>query len=70
MEQPYIKLTKKVITLVYNPAYGDDRICTCSHKYYRHFDSYDHNCAVGCKYCECFTFKEMPNQRKMNYETT
>ncbi len=42
----------------YNPSYGDDRLCKCGHPYYRHFDSYDDNAPVGCKYCDCHTFEE------------
>ena len=30
----------------YNPTYGDTRLCTCGHEYYRHFDTY----------CECRIF--------------
>lgn len=35
----------------YNPEYGDDRACVCGHPYYRHFDGYENNANVGCKYC-------------------
>lgn len=42
----------------YNPYYGDKRICKCGHIYERHFDGYDGMRAVGCKYCECYTFEE------------
>lgn len=55
-QEPY--LDKIIIEKVYNPAYGDDRICVCGHQYYRHFDSYpsmdDEDYAnIGCKYCDC-----------------
>lgn len=43
---------------MYDPEFGDDRKCTCSHPYYRHYDSYEDMAAVGCKYCPCSTFKE------------
>ncbi len=43
----------------YNPQYGDSRKCVCGHSYYRHFDSYENNSPVGCKYCQCFTFEEL-----------
>lgn len=59
-ERPYltkVKVVKKRIRK-YNPAYGDDRICECGHTYYRHFDSYEEMDPIGCKYCECNTFKE------------
>lgn len=45
----------------YDPKYGDDRMCKCGHRYYRHFDTYDRMSAVGCKYCpydECEVFTE------------
>ena len=46
--------------LVYNEHYdirhcGD---CVCGHEYYRHFDPYENMEPVGCKYCQCDTFKE------------
>ena len=37
----------------YDHTFGDDRVCSCGHTYYRHFDTYDDMRAVGCKYCEC-----------------
>lgn len=57
-ENPY--LHKKVVTWydVYNPNYGDDRICQCGHPYHRHFDSYEDMANVGCKYCICTVFEE------------
>lgn len=43
----------------YNPDYGDDKICTCGHHYYRHFDTYEEEMeTAGCKYCDCYEFKE------------
>lgn len=38
---------------VYDPAFGDDKVCRCGHQYYRHFDTYDEMNPVGCKYCSC-----------------
>ena len=34
--EPYIE--KEIVTVIrmYNPEYGDDRICQCGHPYYRH----------------------------------
>ena len=40
--------------LFYNKDYGADRLCTCGHPYYRHFDSYDDQAPVGCKYCPTY----------------
>ena len=55
---PYLLFKYSQIREVYNPDYGDDRICECGHSYGRHFDPYDGNAAVGCKYCMCYRFKE------------
>lgn len=59
-EKPYI--IKSVVTRyrLYNPKYGDHRICECGHTYERHFDGFEPELhkAVGCKYCRCYTFKE------------
>ena len=59
-EQPYLEnITVEInVKNKYNPNYGDDRICECGHSYYRHFDSYEYMEAVGCKYCDCYEFKE------------
>ena len=57
-EEPY-KIRHTVITeKIYNPEYGDDRMCKCGHLYYRHFDWMDNYAAVGCKYCGCDEFEE------------
>ena len=57
-EKPY--LIKRVVEYyeVYNPNYGDDRVCTCGHPYYRHFDTYEEMLNIGCKYCPCYHFVE------------
>jgi hypothetical protein len=57
-EPPYYKELKILIISKYNSLYGDDRVCECGHPYHRHFDGYDNNAPVGCKYCQCFEFKE------------
>ena len=41
----------------YNPDYGDDKVCQCGHRYYRHFDTYEDMKPVGCKYCSCDLFQ-------------
>ena len=46
--------------LTYDPKFGDQRLCLCGHEYGRHFDSYDNNDSVGCKYCGCSTFTPTP----------
>lgn len=57
-EQPYIETTRIVVETHYNSKYGDDRICVCGDPYYRHFDTYEDMYPCGCKYCDCYTFKE------------
>ena len=37
----------------YDEKYGDDKLCECGHKYFRHFDPFKDMTPVGCKYCEC-----------------
>lgn len=49
-------LIKNTVTTVsdrYDENFGNDRLCTCGHPYYRHFDTYDDMRPVGCKYCYC-----------------
>ncbi len=59
MERPYIEKKTIVVERKYNPNYGDNRVCKCSHIYYRHFDSYEDNYPCGCKYCKCYNFEEV-----------
>jgi hypothetical protein len=54
---PYIVIEKTVYIHKWNPNYDQDAICECGHTYYRHFDPYEQMDAVGCKYCQCNTFK-------------
>jgi len=59
-EYPYN--IKQVVTEIrlYNPKFGDDRVCKCGHTYERHFDLHEEvdEQDVGCKYCNCSTFVE------------
>ncbi len=57
---PYIieKIVRVDTVYKYNKDYGDDRICKCGHPYYRHFDPFEGNRSVGCKYCACYMFEE------------
>jgi len=57
-KEPYIVTQKIIEKRKYNPKYGDHKICECGHPYDRHFDGYENMKAVGCKYCDCFDFKE------------
>lgn len=40
----------------YDPKFGDQKTCVCGHPYERHFDGYEDNRPVGCKYCPCCKF--------------
>jgi len=44
---------------LYDPEFGNYRICKCGHHYHRHFDSYEDMEPVGCKYCYCETFEQL-----------
>lgn len=57
-DKPYIEVPINKVERKYNPKYGDNRMCTCGHPYYRHFDTYEQMANVGCKYCGCFEFTE------------
>jgi len=65
-EKPYIIETVTVDVKTYNPNYGDYRICECEHLYYRHFDLYENNEPVGCKYCPCYEFVERQHVKSTN----
>jgi hypothetical protein len=57
-EQPYLVGFEVRKISLYNPNFGDDKICECGHSYYRHFDSWENMFPCGCKYCRCHEFKE------------
>lgn len=57
-DAPYLEYEYTVRERKYNPNYGDNRMCVCGHPYHRHFDSYEDNEPVSCKYCDCDTFVE------------
>lgn len=58
IQRPYMLETLTIQKKKYNASYGDGRICKCGHKYYRHFDTYEHMEPIGCKYCQCSEFVE------------
>lgn len=58
IDKPYIIETTINQDFLYNPKFGDNRVCECGHSYYRHFDTYEEMATVGCKYCGCYEFKE------------
>lgn len=44
----------------WDASVDQDQPCSnpsCGHPYHRHFDSYENMAPVGCKYCNCSTFK-------------
>lgn len=55
-QKPYLVVTR--VERLYNPEYGDERVCVCGHEYYRHFDTHEDMSNVGCKYCGCTSFEE------------
>lgn len=55
-ETPYIYQPLDSQTKKHNPYFDQQAPCVCGHPYYRHFDSYEDNEAVGCKYCSCYHF--------------
>jgi hypothetical protein len=55
-QQPYL-LRNRAPEKIWNPHYNQQAMCTCGHRYERHFDSYDNMSNVGCKYCECTEFQ-------------
>lgn len=60
-DDPYIKMYRLKEDLFYNKDFGDNKECQCGHPYYRHFDTYEQMEAIGCKYCQCYTFEEKTN---------
>ena len=54
LEEVYI--ATKYARPKYDPDFGDDKICKCGHPYYRHFDPFENDDPVGCKYCDCGIF--------------
>ena len=63
-KEPYLYVVSKNffgeigVRAKYNPKFGNDKECVCGHPYHRHFDSYEDDEDVGCKYCRCSTFIE------------
>lgn len=60
IEKPYLIKKKMIRRRFMNPNYDEDALCECGHPYYRHFDGFEppENQDVGCKYCDCLTFKQ------------
>jgi hypothetical protein len=55
-ELPYIVETETTTIRKFNPHYNQDAKCQCGYVYSRHFDGYEEDSDVGCKYCDCYTF--------------
>ncbi len=53
----------------YDDKMNPDALCECGHPYYRHFDSYEDNYPIGCKYCPCNPFKAAKNETKSSTPT-
>lgn len=51
--------------VLYDPDYGNDRLCVCGHPYYRHFDTYEEMAPAGCKYCRCERFKPAVEENRV-----
>jgi hypothetical protein len=56
--EPYLRYRRLDVVEMYNPNYGDNRMCKCGHAYARHFDLYESESAGTCKYCGCTKFEE------------
>lgn len=56
---PYVvvRTTVERTECFWNEAFDQDAICECGDPYYRHFDTYEKMSPVGCKYCDCYTFR-------------
>jgi hypothetical protein len=52
-EPPYLEVIKTETVATWNPNFEQLAPCLCGHTYERHFDGYDDNSGVGCKYCMC-----------------
>lgn len=57
-DEPY--LLDLDIKLMYNAAYGDKRICKCTHEYKQHFDELTF-APIGCS-CGCIRFVELTHE--------
>lgn len=53
---------------LYDPDHDPSAYCICGHQYHRHFDSYEHWAPVGCKYCDCSEFREIPSLMRKQAE--
>ncbi|QMP84310.1 hypothetical protein HUN41_00217 [Streptomyces phage Coruscant] len=54
----FIEKVQAEIDRLWNPEFNQEARCECGHPYHRHFDSYENMEPIGCKYCECYDFKE------------
>jgi hypothetical protein len=47
------------IARLWDENHDQNAKCECGHVYHRHFDSWEDMEPIGCKYCQCDTFKEV-----------
>jgi len=59
-QSPYVEKRIETVVRLYNPKFGDERMCVCGHMYDRHFDRFEdeNDQDSGCKYCGCMDFRE------------
>jgi len=72
---PYVTKTIRQTVQVYNPKYGDERMCECGHIYQDHFDLeapawYDgasnfYGNQIVCKNCYCIKFRLQTTQSQV-----
>ena len=68
VELPYVEEEITHTVRLYNPRFGNNRVCVCGHIYYKHFDFFEApiNQDVGCKYCACNNFVESTSVSSAN----
>lgn len=56
--EPYLLQDVVITYRLWNPKFEPQALCGCGHPYERHFDGYEGNAAIGCKYCMCELWHE------------
>jgi len=56
--EPYITKSISRRVRLYNPHFGDEKLCKCGHEYGKHFDwmEDEDERGVDCKHCDCCDF--------------
>ncbi len=52
----------------FDPEHPEIPCHACTHMYHRHFDTYADMEPVGCKYCDCETFVDPPEEAPESQE--